>query len=50
MMIIHVMMIVAQEKEWPYIEWAPNDDFIPFVIEMYKRFHLSFDSFLIACA
>jgi hypothetical protein len=45
-----VMTMVAQENTRSYIEQAPSDDFIPFVIETYGCLHSHFDSFLIDCA
>jgi hypothetical protein len=43
-------MMVAHEKTQVNVEQTSSDNFIPFAIEMYGRFHFCFDSFFTACA
>jgi hypothetical protein len=45
-MIVHAIIVVAQDKAQSYIERTLGNDFIPLAIETYGCLHPHFDSFL----
>jgi hypothetical protein len=47
--IMHVVIVVAQDRAWSYKEQMLGYDFIPFAIKTYGCLHLHFDSFITSC-
>lgn len=45
MTIVHVVIVVAQNKTLSYTKQVPRNDIIPFAIETYYCFYPRFNSF-----